>query len=152
MTFSAVANEILAPLAMAVILTVAYLFVKSFADPSVDGLLRIAVIAFGPIVFNAVLLIVLFFTSLFVSPLCGGCCGNFGSVMAAIAHVGSVVGMIGFFEFLWVLERWDLSHAVLGLIATISIQRCLFKVLIAVGISREYKHDEVNRAWWTGVS
>ncbi|GAA5924834.1 1,3-beta-glucan synthase [Sporobolomyces koalae] len=145
-----IANEILAPLALATILTVAYLFVKSFADPSIDALLRIAVIALGPIVFNAVLLIVLFFTSLFVSPLCGACCGNFGSVMAAIAHVGSVVGMIAFFEFLWVLERWDLSHAVLGLIATISIQRCIFKILIAVGISREYKHDEVNRAWWTG--
>lgn len=26
----------------------------------------------------------------------------------------------------------------------------MFKLLISVGISREYKHDEVNRAWWTG--
>ncbi|GAA5921599.1 hypothetical protein JCM1841_000147 [Sporobolomyces salmonicolor] len=143
-------NEIGAPLCLAVILTIAYLFVKSFADPSIDALLRIAVISLGPIVFNAVLLIVLFFTSLFVGPLCGGCCGNFGSVIAAVAHVGSVIGMVGFFEFLWVLERWEVSHAVLGIIATISIQRCIFKILISVGISREYKHDEVNRAWWTG--
>lgn len=28
--------------------------------------------------------------------------------------------MIAFFEFLWVLERWDISHAVLGLIASIA--------------------------------
>lgn len=30
------------------------------------------------------------------------------------------------------------------------IQRFVFKLLISIGISREYKHDEVNRAWWTG--
>lgn len=50
----------------------------------------------------------------------GGCCGNFGSVMSAIAHVGSVFGMVAFFEFLWLLERWDISHAVLGMIAAMS--------------------------------
>lgn len=50
----------------------------------------------------------------------GGCCGNFGSVMAGIAHLGSVVGMVAFFEFLWLLERWDISQAVLGMIATMA--------------------------------
>jgi 1,3-beta-glucan synthase len=74
----------------------------------------------GPIVFNAVLLIALFLISLFAGPLLGGCCGNFGSVMAGIAHLGSVVGMVAFFEFLWLLERWDVSHAVLGMIATMA--------------------------------
>jgi len=39
---------------------------------------------------------------------------------------------------------------VLGLIAVIAIQRALHKVLIAVFLSREFKHDETNRAWWTG--
>ncbi|GAA5857352.1 hypothetical protein JCM8547_002235 [Rhodosporidiobolus lusitaniae] len=142
-------NEILAPSALAVILTIAYLFVKSFASPQVNALLRIAVIALGPIVFNAVLLLVLFFTSLFVGPMVGAS-SKFGSIMAGIAHFGAVIGMVAFFEFLWVLERWEVSHAVLGIIATISIQRALFKILISVFISREYKHDEVNRAWWTG--
>ena len=36
-------------------------------------------------------------------------------------------------------------------IVACSIQRCIYKILIAVVVSREYKHDEVNRAWWTGV-
>jgi len=71
--------------------------------------------------------------------------------MAAIAHFGAVVGMVAFFEFLWFLELWDTSHAVLGMIAVISVQRCIFKILIAVFLSREFKHDETNRAWWTGV-
>ncbi|GJN87989.1 hypothetical protein Rhopal_000944-T1 [Rhodotorula paludigena] len=143
-----VLNEILLPLALAVILTVAYIYVKSHANPRINALLRIAVIALGPIGFNAAVLLVLFFVSLFAGPLCSG--GKFGSVIAGIAHVASVLGMVAFFEFLWVLERWDLSHAVLGLIATVAIQRCIFKILIACIISREYKHDEVNRAWWTG--
>lgn len=32
----------------------------------------------------------------------------------------------------------------------IFIQRAIFKILIAVFLSREFKHDETNRAWWTG--
>ncbi|KAJ7757160.1 1,3-beta-glucan synthase, partial [Mycena metata] len=51
---------------------------------------------------------------------------------------------------LWFLELWNVSHAVLGLIAIISIQRAVHKILIAVFLSREFKHDETNRAWWTG--
>lgn len=50
----------------------------------------------------------------------------------------------------WFLELWNVSHAVLGLIAVISIQRAFHKILISVFLSREYKHDETNRAWWTG--
>lgn len=32
----------------------------------------------------------------------------------------------------------------------IAIQRAIHKFLIAVFLSREFKHDETNRAWWTG--
>lgn len=31
-----------------------------------------------------------------------------------------------------------------------AIQRALNKILISVFLSREFKHDETNRAWWTG--
>lgn len=48
------------------------------------------------------------------------------------------------------MELWDVSHAVLGLIAVIAVQRAILKLLVAVALSREYKHDETNRAWWTG--
>ena len=55
-----------------------------------------------------------------------------------------------FYHRKWFLESWDASHAVLGLIAVIAIQRAIHKILIAVFLSREFKHDETNRAWWTG--
>ena len=48
------------------------------------------------------------------------------------------------------METWDASHAVLGLIAVIFVQRAIHKILISVFLSREFKHDETNRAWWTG--
>lgn len=43
-----------------------------------------------------------------------------------------------------------MSHAVLGVIAIVAIQRAINKILIGVFLTREYKHDETNRAWWTG--
>jgi 1,3-beta-glucan synthase len=39
---------------------------------------------------------------------------------------------------------------VLGVITIVAIQRAIQKILIAVFLSREFKHDETNRAWWTG--
>ena len=38
----------------------------------------------------------------------------------------------------------------LGVIGIIAVQRGIQKILIAVFLTREYKHDETNRAWWTG--
>lgn len=52
--------------------------------------------------------------------------------------------------FQWFLELWDASHAVLGVVAIVAIQRAIQKILIGVFLTREYKHDETNRAWWSG--
>ncbi|KAH9914111.1 1,3-beta-glucan synthase component-domain-containing protein [Fomitopsis serialis] len=131
-------SEVLFPIAMAILMTVAYLFVKSF---KVDGLqppsplVRIAIVSLGPIVWNAAILLVLFMFSLFLGPLLDTPFPKFGSFMAFLAHSLGVVGMIGFFEFLWFLESWDVAHAVLGLIAVIYIQRAIHKVLISVFLS-----------------
>ena len=38
----------------------------------------------------------------------------------------------------------------LGVIAIIAIQRAIQKILISVFLSREFKHDETNLAWWSG--
>ncbi|KAH8112916.1 glucan synthase [Phellopilus nigrolimitatus] len=147
-------SEIVLPTCMAILFVVAYLFVKSF--PQVTGktnaspLVRIAVVSLGPIVWNAAVLLVLFLISLFLGPMLDTVVPKFGSVIAFIAHVFALIGMVGFFEFLWFLELWDASHAVIGMIAVIFIERAIHKILISVFLSREFKHDETNRAWWTG--
>ncbi|KAI0783273.1 1,3-beta-glucan synthase [Abortiporus biennis] len=148
-------SEVIFPIIMAILLVIAYMFVKSFPDPK-DGrqppspLIRIAVVSLGPMVWNAAVLLVQFMFSLMLGPLLDSPFPKFGSVMAFIGHSFGVVGMIGFFEFFWYLELWNVAHAVLGLIAVIGIQRAIHKVLISVFLSREFKHDETNRAWWTG--
>ncbi|KAH9484288.1 1,3-beta-D-glucan synthase [Psilocybe cubensis] len=146
-------SEIIIPICVACIFVIAYMFVKSFPDK--DGnqnpspLIRIGVIAIGPMVWNAAMLVMYFFISLFLGPMMESW-AKFGSVMATLAHVTSLVGLVAFFEFFWFLELWDASHAVLGVIAIIAIQRAIQKILIAVFLTREFKHDETNRAWWTG--
>ncbi len=61
-------------------------FVKSFPDPKTNvqnpsGLIRILIIAIGPIVFNAAILLALFLVSLFLGAMLESCCAKFGSVM-----------------------------------------------------------------------
>jgi 1,3-beta-glucan synthase len=99
-----IVSEIVSPVAMAVILPIAYMFVKSF--PDIDGkqpaspLVRLAVIAIGPIVWNAGVLLAQFIVSLFLGPMLGANFPRFGAFMAFIVHIFGTVGMVAFFEFL----------------------------------------------------
>ncbi|TFK45980.1 1,3-beta-glucan synthase [Heliocybe sulcata] len=147
-------SEIVFPIVMAVLFIITYMFVKSFPDRNgiqpPSPLIRIAVISLGPVVWNAGVLLVLFLISLFLGPMLDSVFPRFGSVMVFIGHFLGTDGIIGTFEFLWFLELWNAAHAVLGLIAVIAIQRAVYKILISVFLSRKFKHDETNRAWWTG--
>ncbi|KAH7889706.1 glycosyltransferase family 48 protein [Phlebopus sp. FC_14] len=146
-------SEVIWPICLAAIFVIAYMFVKSFpnqnGEQNPSALIRIGVIAIGPVVWNAAVLLALFFISLFLGPMFDKWT-KFASIMAALAHFLALVGIVAFFEFFWFLELWDASHAVLGVIAIIAIQRAVQKILIAVFLSREFKHDETNRAWWSG--
>ncbi|KAG1756796.1 glycosyltransferase family 48 protein [Suillus paluster] len=146
-------SEVIWPICLASIFVIAYMFVKSFpnqnGEQNPSALVRIAVVAIGPIVWNAAVLLSLFFVSLFLGPMFDKW-ARFASVMAAIAHFLALLGIVSFFEFFWFLELWDASHAVLGVITIVAIQRAIQKILIAVFLSREFKHDETNRAWWSG--
>lgn len=94
-------SEVIWPLCVATIFVVAYMFVKSFPDPNGNQhpspLIRIGVIAIGPLVWNAGVLLTLFFISLFLGPMMEGW-ARFGSFMAALAHVTCLIGLIVFFE------------------------------------------------------
>jgi 1,3-beta-glucan synthase len=97
-------SEVIFPVCFAIILVVAYMFVKSFPDEDGNfgpsGLVRIAVISLGPIVFNAAVLLVLFTFSIFLGPMLDPVLPKFGSFMAFVAHTLGTLGMIAFFEFL----------------------------------------------------
>lgn len=97
-------SEIFFPIFMAVLFSICYMFVKSF--PEIEGkenpapLIRLAIVALGPVVWNAAVLLVLFMTSLFLGPMLDTVFPKFGSYIAFIAHALALVGTIGFFEFL----------------------------------------------------
>jgi 1,3-beta-glucan synthase len=97
-----VLSEIIWPICFAVLFIVAYMFVKSFPDREgnqpPNPLLRIGVVSIGPIVWNATVLLAFFVISLFLGPMMGSW-SKFGSVIASIAHLLALVGIISFFEF-----------------------------------------------------
>lgn len=96
-------SEVIFPIVMATLFTIAYIFVKSFPDSTgklpPNPLIRILIIAIGPIVWNAAVLLVQFLISIFLGPMMDPF-PKFGSVMATTTHILGVVGMLGFFEFL----------------------------------------------------
>jgi hypothetical protein len=105
-------SEIVWPLCLAALFVIAYMFVKSF---KVDGvqppspLIRIALVSVGPMVWNAAILLGLFFISLFLGPMMSSWT-RFASVMATLAHSLGLFGLIVSFEFFVRFPR-DLLYA-----------------------------------------
>ena len=98
---SVILVEVILPIFAASIFIIAYMFVKSFPVNGVlppSPLIRIAVIAIGPLVWNAVVLLSLFFISLFLGPMMDGW-PHFGTLIAGLAHTTCLIGLIAFFEF-----------------------------------------------------
>ncbi|KAI8967273.1 1,3-beta-glucan synthase component-domain-containing protein [Mycotypha africana] len=161
-------SEILFPLFYAMLCTIPYIFVKSFdteegattqqqqqgrtattgAQPS--PLIRIGVLSFAPLLLNALGLLMFFGVSIGVGSIVSLWSSKFGSVIAATTHAWSVMGLMVIFEVLFVLENWKLTHVVLAMVAMVSIQRFVLRVLTILCLTRELKQDEANRAWWTG--
>lgn len=95
-------SEVIFPICFAIVLVIAYMFVKSFpvsGQTPPSPLIRIAVVSIGPIAWNAAVLLVLFLVSLSLGPLLDSCCVRFGAIMATVAHILGTIGMVGFFEF-----------------------------------------------------
>lgn len=96
--------EIVWPIVMAGIFTIAYMFVKSFPDrngnqPPSGPLVRIVVISAGPTAWNAGVLVTQCLISTFLGPILDPTFPKFGSTMALITHALGLLGMIGSFEF-----------------------------------------------------
>jgi len=148
-------SEIFAPLLLVVVTLIPYLFINAQtgvtkSPKQTASLLRVAIVAFGPIGVNAGVLAAMFAMACCMGPLLSMCCKKFGSVLAAIAHGVAVVMLLAFFEVMFFLEGFDFTKTLLGMITVIAIQRFVLKVIICLALTREFKTDQANIAFWTG--
>ena len=148
-------GEVIGPLILIVVTLVPYLFINAQTGVQDDvtptnSLIRVAIVAFAPVGINAGVLAGLFGMACCMGPVLSMCCKKFGSVLAAIAHGIAVIMLLAFFEVMFFLEGWNFARALSGMIAVVSIQRFIFKLIIALALTREFKQDSSNIAWWTG--
>jgi 1,3-beta-glucan synthase len=154
-------GEIVAPFLLVAVTLIPYLYINAQTgvnDTNNDGktihatasLIRVGVVALAPIGINAGVLAGVFAMACFMGPILSICCKKFGSVLAAIAHGIAVIMLLGFFEVMFLLESFNFSRTLAGMIAVVAIQRFVFKLIISLALTREFKTDQANIAFWTG--
>ncbi|KAH7327828.1 glycosyltransferase family 48 protein [Stachybotrys elegans] len=162
-------SEIMSPLIFAAVTVIPYLFINAQTgvvrsnqnrppgnpnegEPvrATSSLLRLLAVAFAPVAINAGVLAVMFAMACLMGPLLSMCCKKFGSVLAAIAHALAVIFMLVFFEVMFLLEGFNFARTLSGMIAVLALQRFLFKLIVALTLTREMKTDQANIAFWTG--
>ena len=147
-------SEIFGSLVLVAVTLIPYLFINAqtgVSNPTAtNALIRLAAVAFAPIAINAGVLAGFFGMACCMGPLLSMCCKKFGAVLAAIAHGIAVVILLAFFEVMFFLEGWVFAKALLGMIAVVALQRFIFKLIISLALTREFKSDSANVAWWSG--
>lgn len=151
-------SEVVGPLFLVAATIVPFVFMNSQpgvmtdpkTDPGSNPIIRVALVAFAPIAINAGVAVAFSGMACCMGPCFSMCCKKFGAVLAAIAHGISVAVLIIFFEAMWYLENWSFAKALLGMIAATAIQRWFLKLITITVLTREFKHDGANLAFWTG--
>ncbi|EEP80619.1 1,3-beta-glucan synthase component GLS2 [Uncinocarpus reesii 1704] len=148
-------SEIVGPLVLVVVTLIPYLYINAQTgvqdNPErTNSLIRVGIVALAPIAINAGVLAALFGMACCMGPVLSMCCKKFGSVLAAIAHGVAVVSLLAFFEVMFFLEGWSFPRAMAGMVAATAIQRFVFKLIISLALTREFRQDSSNIAWWTG--
>jgi 1,3-beta-glucan synthase len=154
-------SEILAPLFLVIVTVIPYLFINSQVGVNsennpdenpqpTDSLIRLMIVSFAPIAINAGVLGVMFGMACCMGPVLSMCCKKFGTVLAAIAHGAAVVFLLIFFEAMFLLEGFNFARTLAGMIAVMAVQRFFLKLIVSVALTREFKTDQSNIAFWTG--
>lgn len=154
-------GEILSPLFFVAATFLPYIFIN--AQTGVDGpnnpadnfketaaTIRLAIVAFAPIGINAGVLAAMFAMACCMGPVLSMCCKSFGSVLAGIAHAVAVISLLIFFEVMYFLSGLSFIKTLSGMIAVLAIQRFILKLIVSLALTREFKTDQSNIAFWTG--
>ncbi|EEQ37578.1 hypothetical protein CLUG_01702 [Clavispora lusitaniae ATCC 42720] len=124
---------------------------RDSTDPIiVNSVARLVICALAPVVINMGCLGVCVGLACCAGPMLGMCCKKTGAVIAGVAHGVAVVVHLVFFIVMWVLEGFNFARMLLGVVASIYIERVLFKFMTLLFLTREFKNDKANTAFWTG--
>lgn len=149
-----ISSQIIPSLLHFSVVSTAYLFMNAQNEVKnsrqTNPILGIALFSLGPVVINALLLLALFVVSVLIGPIISLCIPKFPSLIAAVAHTVSIVVYVITFELLWFTQNWDFKMAILGMYICTLIQGILFKIITTTLLTREFKHDRSNKAWWSG--
>ncbi|KAJ5415930.1 hypothetical protein N7465_004625 [Penicillium sp. CMV-2018d] len=149
-------SEIISPLLGVAATLIPYLYINSrtmYSDDvkwAANPILRVAIVAFAPVGVNAGVAGMFFGMACCMGPLFGMCCKKFGAVLAAIAHAIAVIVFLLLFLAMFFLESLSWARTISGMIAAMALQRFIYKVIISLALTREFKNDQSNIAWWTG--
>ncbi|EEU34586.1 uncharacterized protein NECHADRAFT_88969 [Fusarium vanettenii 77-13-4] len=154
-------GEILLPLLSVIMTTLPYLYINAQTgvleknnrgekvEPT-DSLIRLLIIAFAPMAINSGTLAVMLSLSCLTGPLLSLCCKQFGKVLASITYGISVIALIVSFEAMLFLEGFNFTRALAGMIAVVSLQILVCKIIISTTLTREFKTASSSTAFWTG--
>lgn len=159
--FSSFLTEVFIPLIMFGCAFIPYMYinaqtgVNSKTNPDItitpqNSILRMIICALGPVAVNAGVVFIIAMCACFCGPLTSLCCKRTATVNASIAHAVAVIVQIVFFEVMWFFQDWRFTPALLGTITCMLLQRVICKILIGFCVSREFRADNSNRAWWSG--
>ncbi|KAF2758287.1 1,3-beta-glucan synthase [Pseudovirgaria hyperparasitica] len=156
-------SEIIGPLVLVAVTLIPYVFINSQVGvidenegngkkkiEQTNALVRLGLVAFGPVAVNAGVLAGLFGMACCMGPILTMCCKKFPAVLAGIGHGVAVFGLLAFFEVMFFLESFNFARTLLGMIAVTAIQRWFYKLIISLALTREFKADSANIAFWSG--
>lgn len=160
-------SEVIGPLFLVAVTLVPYLYINAQTGVTLDNnagvidatskayaptaaLIRVLIVALAPVGINAGVLAFFFGMACCMGPILGMCCKKTGAILAGIAHGIAVVILFVVFEVMFLLESWSFSKTLLGMIAALAIQRFVYKCIIALTLTREFKADASNIAFWNG--
>ncbi|EEB07140.1 1,3-beta-glucan synthase catalytic subunit Bgs1 [Schizosaccharomyces japonicus yFS275] len=148
-------GEIFGPVAVLFLTCIPYLFINSQpgvsdTTKSTNSFIRLIIMAIVPIAAISIVAMLFSFFALIVRPLLGSKSKKFGVIMAGVAHMFSVFMYIVDFEMFGYLEGWSFAKTLLGVVALSSVHRFVHKFIIICFLSREFRHDGANLAWWSG--
>ena len=123
---------------------------KSTNADRVNSILRIIICTFAPVVISMVTLLISMSVSCCGGALFGTCCKNPSAALAVFAHGVAVIAHIGSFIVMWALEGFSFVKMLIGVVTCMQLQRLLFQLMTVFLVSREYKNDRANTAFWSG--